>query len=312
MSHRSYGHVALRLVILLGVVLTGVGTLFAVGSHTKRIKENLQATSAAPSANGKARLILKSSKNGKFSLTARHLTGNRQYDVIVAGVKVGSMNTTAGGSGRALFKTQPSGKNALLGFDPRSGPLMVRDAEDGDDVLVGDMEDDEPAEVACCVSDDGETECEEMSAAECMAEGGVQPGVPGGTTAASCLPDPCNGTPPPAPIVCCTNATHDDESEAECEVVESQHECAEADGSVVQATACDPNPCQSTPPPTAAACCLTDHEGETECEVISAEACMAAGGMAAGVASCSQDPCGNGDDQGEDDGGGDDGGGGDD
>ena len=301
----------IRVAIPLAVVLTGVGTLFAVGGHTARVKQTLTATSMAPNANGKARLTLRGSRNGKFAIMAKHLSGNKQYDVIVAGVKVGIIKTSSGGNGHALFKTQPGGNHSLLGFDPRGGHVMVRDEESGDDVLVGDMpDDDDPTAVACCLSDDhdGEVECEEMSPEECAAAGGTQPGVPGGTAAASCLPNPCDGTPPPNPIVCCTNESHDDESEAECKQVSSEHDCAEEGGAVVQAASCDPNPCQGTPPPDAAACCRADHEGETECEVVSAAACTASGGTPAGVASCHPDPCGGDDGDGGDDGGGDDGG----
>src|SRR5215468_2698936 len=125
MSHRNDGRGVLRLAILVGVVLTGVGTLFAVGVHGSRVKQNLNPTSMAPNANGKAQLTLKSSKNGKFQLTAKHLAGGKQFDVIVGGVKVGSMTTSAGGSGHARFKTQPSGKFGMLGFDPRGSQVIV-------------------------------------------------------------------------------------------------------------------------------------------------------------------------------------------
>jgi hypothetical protein len=134
-----------------------------------------------------------------------------------------------------------------------------------------------------------------MTPTECTDEGGTV-GMAAGTTAASCLPDPCATMPPPGGnIVCCTNATGDDESEAECEVVVSEAECADNEGTVVQATSCTPNPCQVTPPVDQAACCVTetdDGQSETECEVISSAACTAAGGSAPGAATCDNDPCG--------------------
>jgi hypothetical protein len=303
--------------ILVAVVSTGVGSLYAASGRSGHVKQTLTATAAAPSAHGKARVVIRSSSKGKFSVAASRLAGGKTFDVIVGGVKVGELHTNSAGRGRALFSTAPGNNSALLGFDPRGDHVLVRDEDDGDDVLVGDIPDDgAPGDIACCFSDDGESECEQTSAAECTAKGGTPVGVPGGTAAASCLPNPCATTPPPAQVVCCKNATEDDESEAECEQVENERECADDDGMVVQAASCDPNPCQAAPPADASACCVTqtDDEGETEaeCRVISADACQAAGGSPAGVASCSNDPCGGGDqggDQGGDDGGDDDGGG---
>jgi hypothetical protein len=326
MSRQRSGRTILRTVgcaALVGAAVLAAGTPSAGGGRTGRVKQNLTATSMAPDARGKARVLVRSSSSGKFAVIAKRLTGNTQYDVIVAGVKVGALHTSPGGSGRILFKTRPGPRHSLLGFDPRGHRLTLRDADDGDDVLVGDIPDDDPASVACCLpegdDDEGEFECEEKSPEECTAAGGTSIGVPGGTTGASCLPNPCDTTPPADHVVCCTNESHDDESEAECETQGSEHDCAEEGGAVVAAASCDPNPCQGTPPSNAAACCLSEHEDdgevEMECEVISAEACSAAGGTAAGVASCHDDPCGGddgddghggGDDGGDDDGGGED------
>src|SRR5262249_10734906 len=152
---------------------------------------------------------LHGAKRGKFSVTAARLHGGKQYDIIVAGIKVGILQTNSAGSGHTRFSTKPRGKDSLLGFDPPGPMVTVRDEDSGDDDLVGDMSDDNPGEVACCIADhedSAEVECEELTPDECTAEGGhVQ-------TATSCLPDPCSTTPPSEEIVCCTNATHDDES----------------------------------------------------------------------------------------------------
>lgn len=43
--------------------------------------------------------------------------------------------------------------------------------------------------------------------------------------------------------------------------------------------------------PSAGACCVPDHEGETECEDLTADACTQAGGTPQAVASCLPDPC---------------------
>jgi hypothetical protein len=314
MKRIALGRTVRGIAIVGGLLLGGLGTIYAVGGHGHRVKQDLSATSMAPAAHGKASLVLRGSKHGKFNVLAKHLAGDKQFDLIVGGVKVGSLSTNGGGSGRARFSTQPGSKDTVLGFDPRGARVIVRD-EDGDDVLVGDMpNDDDGSTVACCISqgDDedgvGNAECEEMTPEECQQEGGTPIGVPGGT-AASCLPNPCATTPPGPPVICCKNQTHDDENEAECEAVATQAECADNDGMVVSATSCDPNPCAVTPPANRTACCIAEQgdgdPGETECEVLSAETCMEEGGTPNSAISCEPDPCGGGGGGG----GGDDGGG---
>jgi len=292
--------------IAAAVVLAGFGTLYALGGHTARVKQKLTATSAAPSAKGNAKLIVHGSKKGKFGVTAVHLQGGKQFDVVVGGVKVGQMTTNSGGTGTVHFSTTPGGTTGLLGFDPRGSMVVVRADDTGDDVLVGQMPEPSSTDIACCLPEgdnsqgdeqggsQGNSECEEMSAAECMAEGGMPPGVSAGTTA-SCIPNPCSTTPPPGGfVVCCTNSTDDDESEAECEEVATQADCAGMNGMVSSATSCDGDPCAAPPPTDLTACCMTqtdDGETETECRVVSAATCTAAHGTPASGMSCEPDPC---------------------
>lgn len=294
-SQGGLGAVGVGAVIVAGVI-AAAGALYAA-----QVKDNLAATSVSPpDARGKMRLRIKNSSKAKFKIVAGHLQGGRTYDVIVGGVKVGAINTSAGGNGRATFSARPGSGDALLGFDPRGAQVVVRDAEDGDDVLVGDLPDDDPAAVACCLpesDDDGEVECEDLTADECTTQGGAPQAV------ASCLPNPCATTPPAdEELVCCTNATGDDESPSECEDVSTEAECSTLGGTIVQATSCDVNPCAGTPPTNRTACCVPDDDGsgEIDCEVLSAEACKAEGGTSVGVgagttaATCSNDPCGTG------------------
>jgi hypothetical protein len=273
------------------------------------VKTTLTATAISPGARGKTRLLVKGSSKGKFGIVAGGLPGGRSFDVIVGGVKVGTIDASSNGSGRAWFSTTPRSRDALLGFDPRGTQVIVRDDEDGDDVLVGDIPSDDPSAVGCCLAesgDDGEVECEDITAEECAAAGGTV------QDADSCLPNPCATNPPSdETLVCCTNATGDDESEAECEDVATQAECAGLGGTIVQAPSCDANPCAAAPPSTRTACCVPDDDGggEIDCKVLSDEACSAQGGTPVGVsggtaaATCSGDPCGGGSGGGDDDGG---------
>jgi len=296
----------------------------AIAARAARARGTLNATEMAPRARGKARFVLKTSKRGKFLVAARHLDGAKSYSLIVGGVKVGTLQTKANGRARIVFSAKPKRHSELLGFDPRGEQVIVRDEEDNDDVLVGEIPPDDPNRVACCIGggdadegedehedeiasgggaseDEGENEnegdddgeCQDLLPADCVASGGVVQSV------SSCLPDPCDETPDPeTDIICCVNETHDDESESECEDVSSEAECAAEGGTVVAATSCDPNPCQPPPPTDRVTCCVPDddhEEGESEgmeCERMSSAACAAAGGTVNTSPSCEGDPCG--------------------
>jgi len=274
----------------------------ALATSDAKVDSKLTPTANASTARGKAQLRLKSGKAGKFAVHAGRLAPGHTFDVVVGGVKVGSFQTNAGGGGRKRFSTAPHGSESVLGFDPRGMSVTVRDAQSGDDDLVTDIPDDNPGDGACCLTNgDGETECEDIAADACTTAGGTV------AASASCLPDPCAAAPPSTSTVCCTNQTHDDESESECEDEISDAACAAAGGLVVQATSCDPNPCQATPPPNVFACCTGDsggdsgdrggdsaessHGGGLECEVKSADACAADGGTTTAATSCTPDPC---------------------
>lgn len=309
--NRTQRTTAARLALALGTAaLFAAGTLHAAGPRAARVKEVLAPTSAAPDARGRVKLLIKSSSRAKLKLLASKLEGGRSYDLLVGGVKVGTLSTSPGGVGRASFSASPGARDAMLGFDPRGEQMTVRDQEDGDDVLVGDLPADDPASVACCLieaDDDGpELECEDLTAEECAAAGGTP------QAADSCLPNPCATAPPVGEeLVCCTNATHDDESEAECEEVATAAECAALDGTLIAAASCDDDPCNGAAPVDRTACCVPDDDGsgEIDCEVLSTAACVARGGTTIGTgtgtaaATCGGDPCGSDDGSEDEDGG---------
>jgi hypothetical protein len=293
------------------MIAGAMGLLSAAGalaSSDAQVNTQLTPTANATAAHGKAKLKLKTGKAGKFVVRAGSLAPGHTFDLVVGGVKVGSLQTDTGGAGKLRFSTSPHGSEAVLGFDPRGMSVSVRDAQSGDDDLVTDMPDDTPGDGACCLTNgDGETECEDISAAACTTAGGTV------AASSSCLPDPCGSTAPSGSTVCCTNQTEDDESEAECEDDVSDADCAAAGGMVVQAASCDNDPCQATPPPAVFACCTAqsseddqgddgDSQGDNaqqssvsagslQCEVSSAQACAALGGTVSSATSCTPDPC---------------------
>lgn len=257
---------------------------FASGKAVVRVRQDLSPTGVDPNAQGKVRFVLKGGNDGRLQIHTSHLDRSASFDLLADGVKVGTLQTKPGGSGKLRFRSTPSGSDNLLGFDPRGAVLTVRD-EQGDDVLVGNVPDDsiDPTEIACCIPDDSGAECEDRTEADCLAAGGSV------TTSNTCLPNPCADAPAPGTaVVCCTP----DDSGAECED-QSEAECAAAGGTVVSATSCDPNPCAATPPAEGEIACCVPHGSEpAECEKTTPEACTALAGTPSDAASCDPDPCG--------------------
>jgi hypothetical protein len=269
----------------LAVALATAG----VADAGQKAKVNLSPTAAAPGARGSAVLQVRNETQGKFTVKAQRLDRDATYDVVVGGIKVGTLTTSGGGGGKVRFSSKPRGKDALLGFDPRGQAIELRKAS-GDDVLTGNLPNgtsNNDGDGVCCVPDgggDGPAECEDRTEAECAAEGGTM------TTATSCLPNPCADTPPPldTDVVCCIP----DDSGPECED-RTPAECAAAGGSIVEATSCTPNPCAATPPPADqdVQCCIAAYYAY-ECEDRTAAECAAIGGRDKGEGACTLYGCG--------------------
>ena len=277
-----------RTIAALAIVCAGMLLTRDAGART-RVRAALAPTTAAAAASCLAKLELKSTSEGQFEIKVRHLDPDAVYEVIVGGVRVADLATSGGGSGKVRFRTRPRSAHDLpLGFDPRDATVVVRSAA-GDDVLASTFPDDDPTndgDVVCCIPDDSGPECEDRTADACAAQGGTA--VAGAT---SCLPNPCAGaTPVDSDVVCCLP----DDAGAECED-RTQTDCLAGGGMVVNATSCDPNPCAAVPPVAdEIVCCLPDRGGDglDECEDLTADACVAAGGAVSTATSCTPDPCG--------------------
>ena len=192
--------------LALGVALAALGTAtMADARHgSGKVREDLTATSAAP-AGARGRTVVRvRNEDGRLTVVAKDVGRDTTFDVILDGVKIGTLTTTGGGNGRAHFRTRPHGHDQLLGTDPRGKMLILRSA-DGADVLVADIpaatdptpDDPDDDDVICCLPDDSGEECEDRTAAECAAQGGRDLG-PG-----SCIPNPCDGGPAPDDVICC-------------------------------------------------------------------------------------------------------------
>lgn len=272
-----------RMMVAAMLVAASVGTAQA---SSNKVKTELTATASAPGARGKANAVVRNATKGRFEVKVQKLPANTSYDVVVGGIKVGSITTKNNGSAKIRFSSTPKSNDVLLGFDPRGAAVEVR-SESGDDVLTGNLPADpndlDGSDIACCIPDDSGMECEDRTEAECVAQGGTVTG------ATSCLPNPCGETPPvDVDIVCCLP----DDSGPECED-RTQAECVAQGGTVVEATSCLPeNPCQAAPLPGDAdvQCCLPDNSG-VECEDRTAAECEAQGGINKGAGMCTPTSC---------------------
>ena len=277
------------------VTLTLAATLAAsAASAASHVKAGLVSTGKDPDARGHASLVVRGSK-GKLGVSAHRLSSAGTFEVIVDGVRIGTLSTHGGGNGKARFATRPHGGDQLLGVDPRGKLLQVRD-QDGDDVLETEMPDDsQPGAIRCCRTHEDETECEAESHDECVAKGGVDMG------AGSCMPNPCPGTAPGDHVRCCIPQHDEDGPECEQRTVD---ECSAEHGVNIGPGECeDHDGCSPTPPGEGEIrCCIAehdimthddgDHEGEEiECEHVSEASCAALGGRSLGAGSCEPNPC---------------------
>ena len=234
------------------ILVAGIGALVALGTsptpaHARNgtrvdLRQGLAPTAADPDAVGKVRFRLRGSSDARLLVIGSRLERRASFDVLVGGVKVGSLVTGGSGGGRLRFRSDPKRVDALLGFDPRGKTIAIRNSR-GDDVLSGSVSDesDDPTKVGCCLPDDSGTECEDRTEEDCRAAGGD----PSGTS--SCLPDPCAPAPSPGEDddrLCCIP----DDSGAECED-RSVADCATAGGTVVAGSSCAPDSCVSIPDP---------------------------------------------------------------
>jgi hypothetical protein len=279
--------------VILLVMLTFAASTASAASH---LKAGLVSTGKDPDARGRATLVVRGSK-GKLGVSAHRLSNTATFEVIVDGVRIGTLSTHGGGNGKARFTTRPHGGDQLLGVDPRGKLLQVRD-DDGDDVLETEMPDDsEPGAIRCCRTHEDETECEAESPDECAAKGGVNMGE------GSCMPNPCP-TGGGDRVRCCV-PEHDDDG-PECEE-RTADECSAQHGINIGPGECeDDDACSPTPPGEGEIrCCIAEHDimthhedgddqGEdedVECEHVSEASCAALGGRSLGAGSCDPNPC---------------------
>lgn len=238
--------------ILLAAALLLASAATPALAKRDRIRQELTPATGS-TAVGRTRFVVRTGDHGRFELRVWNLTPLTDYEIVVGGVRVGSLTTKASGFGRARFRTRPRGRDLLLGFDPRGQVVSLRDAA-GLEVLSGAIPSGTPptdGDVICCIPDDSGAECEDRTPEECAAQGGTL------AAATSCLPNPCPDVPPTdADVVCCVP----DDSGPECED-RTVAECAAEGGVVVEATSCAPNPCAATSPAGG-----DDHGGHGEVE----------------------------------------------
>jgi hypothetical protein len=232
---RRKWHTALGLIAIGGLAVLTPAIVEARGT---KARQQLTATGVDPDARGRVKVEIRDRSaglEGRFEVRARKLDALSTFDVTLDGVRIGSFTTRRNGSGKARFDTRPRGDDQLLGVDPRGRTAAVVDGL-GAVVLQTAISSSsiDPNDVRCCLPDDSGPECEDRTAAECAAAGGVDMG-PG-----SCLPNPCSVSQPPpgGDIVCCIP----DDSGPECED-RTAAECSAQGGVNLGPGSCTPNPC---------------------------------------------------------------------
>jgi len=273
------------LAVSLGALLLSAGV--AAEARSTHVETRLAPTGADPNAAGDARLTVRSRRgqlDARLDLRVRNLDAGAHFEIVLDGVRIAELQTNGGGAGKLRLRTRPrAGRDVLLGVDPRGRALAVRDVA-GAEVLSATVSNGslDPTKVRCCLPDDSGSECEDRTAAECTAAGGVDLG-PG-----SCLPNPCADAPVPgSDVVCCLP----DDSGPECED-RTAAECSAAGGINLGPGTCLPNPCAPVTPPGDAdiRCCLADDSGP-ECEDRTVAECDAAGGVNIGAGVCAPGVC---------------------
>jgi len=269
--------------ILAGLGAAAILLAGVTSAPASKAKIALAATGADADAKGTATVQVRKKKGalqGTLRVSVKKVAPGL-YEVTVDGVRIGTLEASGKGKGKARFKTTPrSKKDQYLGVDPR-GRSVALVAASGVSVLIGAVPDDSAdGDVRCCIPDDSGVECEDRTPAECAAEGGIDLG-PG-----SCLPNPCGGPGPAPEVVCCLP----DDSGPECED-RSESLCSALGGVSLGSGMCIPDPCAPIPPPSGdVRCCLPDDSG-TSCEDRTAAECAAQGGINLGPGSCTPNPC---------------------
>src|SRR5262245_34568201 len=142
----------LEMLVALAVTVAPVAV---PNAYAVKMRAVLAPTAAAPGATGKATLSAKTRK-GKFAVVGKKLTPHATFQVVVAGVPIGTFTTGRSGRGQARFSTRPRGAVQPLGVDPRGKRVTVHEMEKGEDELEGEMPDDDGVDIACCIADDDE------------------------------------------------------------------------------------------------------------------------------------------------------------
>src|SRR5215813_11593329 len=102
-------------------------------------RATLDLTPRSSLTHGQATVVvrrLRSGLDGTLLVTVRNLDARTTYEIVIDGVRIGTLTTNAAGRGRARFRTQPLGHDQLLGVDPRGQPIAVH-ALTGTDELTG-------------------------------------------------------------------------------------------------------------------------------------------------------------------------------
>ena len=282
-----------RLLICTVAVMLALQATAPPATGAMRLSLYLTARSPGAHTQGQATVIvrrLRRGLDGTLLVVVRNLDAHTTYEIVVRGVRIGTLTTNGRGRGRARFRTHPRGHDQLLGVDPRGKRIAVHTLI-GSDTLKGVVPEHagRAGAVRCCVPEekDEAPECERVTAEKCQAKEGMNLG------AGSCMPSPCPPPPPPPQKTRCCVPEHDNDDEEESEVECKQRTpawCAQKGGVDIGPGRCDDRACPPTPPPNRIQCCVPEDD-ENECKLLTPEKCHASDGTSLGTGTCDPDPC---------------------
>src|SRR5438552_1581538 len=235
-----------RLLICTVAVMLALQATAPPATGAMRLSLYLTPRSPGAHTQGQATVIvrrLRRGLDGTLLVVVRNLDAHTTYEIVVRGVRIGTLTTNGGGRGRARFRTHPRGHDQLLGVDPRGKRIAVHTLI-GSDTLKGVVPEHagRAGAVRCCVPEekDEAPECERVTAEKCQAKEGMNLG------AGSCMPSPCPPPPPPPQKTRCCVPEHDnddeDESEVECKQ-RTPEKCDQQGGANIGPGSCEDNPC---------------------------------------------------------------------
>src|SRR5262249_5641419 len=112
--------------------------VFEARAATQSLKTRLVPSGPEPRARRKTLMSLREGADGldaELEIVVRRLERRATFEVVLQGVRIGTIGTRGTGNGRARFRNRPRHHEQRLGTDPRGRVLTIRNTS-GTDILA--------------------------------------------------------------------------------------------------------------------------------------------------------------------------------